>query len=1317
MKLSDNQQLIVDIKNKDILVSAAAGSGKTATMVEAVIDRIMDKSEPVDVDDLLMVTFSNLAADQMKEKIRKRLEELLEQEPGNAHLARQMVLVNRADICTIDKFCKKLVSKFYDKLDIDANFGIADNGMIFVMQNEILDKLFEKKYIELVSETKKKSEYADFGYLRNFFCKDNADDDELKRMVTKLYYTAMKQVNPIRWLKQAIASTNVKTKEKLNRQSYIQKLLEHQRQINRGFIDEIWYLMPTDDGYDLSAFEDVLKLDIRKIESISNATTYEDMYNAQKARWATFSAKKVIGTGIPDNIVNNFAEARDKFKENYKKSFALVSTVDEIIEQYKDFRRYYIPLILLTIEFMDEYWRLKKKRRLYEFHDISHMAYSLVCTQKPNGEVIPTELAGEIAKSYRYIFIDEYQDGDYIQEGLLCSISGYGKSIPNMFMVGDVKQSIYGFRNARPEIFLGKYDAYEEAKTGSVPSNEQVKVLLNQNYRSRREVLDATNFFFWQLMDKNLGGLDYGKDTMLVEGCTIPDSPSDVRAEILVARNYEDDGNERVVSDYAKEELETALIVRRITELLDRDNPFYVLRDKYQDILKEKLQENPDITEDEKKALIYRPAVPGDIAILLRTTKNIGDKLRDALAAKGIPVALENAKGYYEAVELRIMMSYLEIIDNSLQDIPLAAVLISPIAKLTEDEMAVIVKYGESFLDMSIGKPTLYDKCLAFVVNREQIKQDRTGLVESAFAKLECFIGKLNEYKELAKQLTVGELVCKLIEDSGYAEYVSAMPGGKRRRANLEKLISIANDFEADSYKGLFKFVQYIKRIKLSKIDVGEAQSDEDTESVKILTMHKSKGLEYPIVFVSELGKKLSSGKSDILEMSSEYFISGKAINESERCRYDAEHNVAVKTLLDANSFAEEMRILYVAMTRAKEKLFLTGCETADYVEKLESIEERQNWDSLRLPYYVRCSDAGFMFWIENCYSRYEQLIKGGDYGPDVTDETGKLVIRDASSYLLRTEVGYKELEKYIQFTAAAQSFDFDMLVYDAVNHNASKYDELIAKEMGYRYRYEPFTDMKTKYSISEIKGLMAYDVDDDIEDDIEDKELDIIPHSEDKPFEKRERIHKTEDKAEADVQEADIVIAPNERGTIVHKLMELLPFNELPCGAETVVYEAAVKSAIRQLVAEEVFDEEQAAVIPVYNITLFLESDLGQRMIAASKRRELFREKSFTISFDALELSSVLYEDVYDAEALRIIDSGIDDRIIVQGTIDAYFYEGDKAVLVDYKTDRLSPESLMAAYHGQLEYYARTIEQLLDRNVEERLIYSFHNNCKVEVN
>ena len=846
--------------------------------------------------------------------------------------------------------------------------------------------------------------------------------------------------------------------------------------------------------------------------------------------------------------------------------------------------------------------------------------------------VVPTEIGREIGERYREIYIDEYQDSNYLQEYILTAVSGIARGENNLFMVGDVKQSIYKFRMARPDLFIGKYNTFSpyDVEGGA----GEVKLELKNNFRSRAVVLDAVNYFFYQLMGADMGGIDYTGDVALVPsrefedaaGLNISRSTELMLACVTDKERTEDDDE---VQEESKQEQEAVMIANRIEELVNSDRSLYVYDEKISG---------------------YRKAGYGDIVILLRSVAGYGDIIYNTLTAQGIPAYIDDPHGYFEATEIRVVMSLLAVIDNSRQDIPLSAALLSPIAGLNENELALICAYAEKNLDR---KNILYDKCIYYAEN----------VSDSVADKLNTFFEMVDKFKEEKVTLSISQLILKVYDITGYYYYAAAMPAGKRRKSNLDMLVDKARRFENGAYKGLFNFLRYVDKLKVNEVEFGEAgKQGENEDVVRIMTMHRSKGLEYPVVFVSGLGRRFNT--NDVrrnIQLHSDYYISSKLMDMKKRYRKNSVMREAVILLARQESFAEEQRILYVAMTRAKEKLIITGY-IKDYEDFVEGLDI--GYEKTLLPYSIRNSEKGFLRWILAAMKRYDYYMEQG---------LTKAVIetRLVSPDMLVEKKVKEETDRGIsmeEFVANA------MLLGE--NEAYKKYKE----SFDYVYPYDPLTKIKSKMPISEIKKMKAFDGESyDVDASIEEWQEDVC---------NQKKVHKP-DKYNN--------LTGAERGTIIHKFMELLDFAALGNGD----YINDIRNFMKKLVETKIFTEEEKNAVNETKINNMLKSDLGQRMIAAAKCGRLKKEQQFSIGIPVKEI----YKNV---------DS--DDIVIVQGIIDAFFYEDDGIVLMDYKTDRADETELVGRYHAQLTYYALTLTRLTGLKVKEKLIYSFHLNKTIVV-
>lgn len=1267
MPWTERQQQVIDTRNSSILVSAAAGSGKTAVLVERIMEQVLDKKNPKSIDEFLIVTFTNAAAGQMRDKIAAKLEEALEENPENEHLMRQLLLVNRADITTIDSFCLRLVKEHFSLLDMDSTFNIGDPGMMELLKNDVLDKMFDEKY----KEHEAREEGMSFSELVDIFCGDK-DDSRLKDEILKVYNMASSYPKPDEWLANAKKALAVETEDALNELSWLKKLIAL---IHGKTEDALLLARMGKELCDEAGGPDKNRIVSEEDESILlkilNSDSYEAMSEAMKISWPRLKICK--GDMYQTELIDAYKKNRESYKKLIKEINIFKADAALVIEQFKVMKSYLIPLIKLVEEFSDIYMDLKQSRRLMEFADIEHMAYRLVCAgYDENGRAVPTDVGKEISKRYAEIFIDEYQDSNYLQEDILCSVSGIHRRVYNMFMVGDVKQSIYRFRMARPDLFISKYNRFSD-------SGDEIKIELANNFRSRDVVLNAVNYFFYQFMGADIGGINYDRQSALVPSKDFT-MPLD---EKIAARTSRD--TEILVADYSfSEEIDNvdadeAKARQLEMEQVQQSDNDVVNDDEYGKLSKLALEANMiatrigELTDKDKGMYVYdedndtyRPAEYRDIVILARSVKGFGETVYNELTARGIPVYLDDPKGYFNAVEIQLIMSLLSVVDNSRQDIPLAAVLLSPIGRLDENELAVICDYAAG---NTYGLSCLYEKCQCYIIDR----QDAIG------DKLSRIMGIINELKADKIHLSISELIWKALDVTGYYIYASAMPMGDRRKANIDMLLEKADKFENGYYKGLFNFLRYIDKLKVNEIDFGEANMLGDDENVvRIISMHKSKGLEYPIVFASGLGRWFNTADSkENLIIHSDHYLASMVVDNKNRFKRKSFIRESFKLLLKNESMAEELRVLYVAMTRAKEKLILTGCETNAY-KLIDKYNVLKNQDRVLLPYGIRQDSKSFMQLILAGMARYEELAKG----------------LGAEGIITKKVCSYADIVSSITSSLVNTGVKLEELSVIAKQYGGSERYEEYKRYFEYEYPYQAYTGIRSKMSISDIKRMMAYDG---------------VSYEYDEAFEKDRLLDEGMELSVCNeayewVNSDNIgTMSGSERGTLVHKFMELLPFDRLQTTDDYVPF---IKEYLSQLFDRQIFDERELKAINYKKIDSMLSSGLGQRMISAAVRNELYREQQFSIGIPASQIYADLTEKT---EAERG-----DDIVIVQGIIDAFFYEAGEIVLMDYKTDRADEKELIGRYHAQLEYYADTLEKLTGCCVKEKIIYSFYLNKEI---
>ena len=1213
MSWTDKQQEVIDSRDSSVLVSAAAGSGKTAVLVERILTKVLDKDNPKNIDEFLVVTFTKAAAAQMRDKIAGRLEAELLKQPENEHLVKQLVLVNRADITTIDSFCLRIVKEHFSILGIDSTMNIGDNGMMELLKSDVLEEMLEERYKD-----------NEFFKLVDIFCGDK-DDEGLKEQILKIYNIASSYPVPEQWLKGAKKALLVSGEEDFEKLPWVQAYINMAK---NKLQDGLIYVKNGKDICSMPGGPDknyeVCCQDEDIIQAMIGAKGYNEMSLAMDNKFPRLKTCK--GDSYDEELVESFKNIRDSYKEIVKSVNIFKHPIEEVISQINNISQYLIPLIEMVEEFMERYSIVKQNKKLMEFSDVEHLAYKLCCGgYDEEGKALPTEVGRKISERYEEIYIDEYQDSNYLQEDILTAVSGVSSGRYNMFMVGDVKQSIYRFRMARPDLFVGKYHRFAE-------NGPEVKIELKNNFRSRNVVLEPVNYFFYQLMGEDLGGIAYNKDIALVPSKEFPEPDKEIATriskstDILLVEANSADGLDAGLTEeelnLEKLDLEAKLIGKKILELTNPSTGLYIF--------------------DEKEGK-YRLAEYRDIVILSRSIKGFGDTVYNTLSDFDIPVYLEDSKGYFDATEVKVILSLLSVVDNRRQDIPLAAVLISPMGNMSENDVAVVCNYACNRLDK---RASLIDKCELYV---EEFEDDISG-------RLRRILDIINELKEMKKNTSISELIWRALDMTGYYIYASAMPMGNKRKANINMLIEKARKYEDGYYKGLFNFLRYIDKIKVNDVDFGEANilSDEDNV-VRIISMHKSKGLEYPIVFVSGLGKQFNNmDVKESLIIHSDYYLSSMELNSDRRYKKNTFIRECFKQLIKQENMAEELRVLYVAMTRAKEKLILTGCDR-NVTELVSKSYELKDVDGDLLPYGIRSGSSSFMKLIIMVMARYDHM-------------KDLLLPETMRSSLTMEIVSYEEVVAGMVKAGVEKRLGVEDIKKQAELVPRDQYYEGIVSNFKYVYAFDKLTDIKSKMSISEIKKMKAFDG----------SNYDVA------------------DEAVTPVVETGITGA--QRGTIIHKFMELLDFKEDSLDMDYL------RGFVESLVEKEVFLPEEAEVINLFKINKMLSSDLGSRMRQASRQGLLCKEQQFS--------AGISVADIYPELAGLVSD----DVVVVQGIIDAFFYEGEDIVVMDYKTDRTTKEELVGRYKAQLDYYSDILSKLTGKRVKEKIIYSFYLESEIQL-
>ena len=1248
------QQQVIDLRNRNILVSAAAGSGKTAVLVERIVKIITDKNHPVDIDHLLIVTFTNAAAAEMRERIGNAIEKALDEQPGDEHLLRQLTLIHNAQITTIDSFCLYVVRNHFHEIDLEPNFRIGDEGELKLLREDVLGRVLEQNYEE-PSEA-----FSDFveGYA------SGRTDAALNEMILQLYEFSRSYPWPEKWLDSFVGAYRIETREELDRAEWLAPLTENICFVLKDceqLLKRALAITQQDDGPDM--YEKAVQSDLEKYEGLSRLTSFCELSEAlSDIKYDRLASSRGF-EGDPDKLelVKSLREqAKDVVKKLCKQYF--FCSPEMMIEQLERTEPMLEEVVRLTKQFADEFAAAKRRKNLVDFHDVEHFALQILVDEEMEKA---KKTAEEFRDTFEEIMIDEYQDSNEVQETLLRSISREERGENNIFMVGDVKQSIYRFRLARPELFMKKYDSY------SLEESTTQRIDLHKNFRSREEVLTCTNDIFYKIMARSLGNVEYDAEAALYPGASYPVS-ADFVPEILLA-----DSNDELLEDTEltdKKTLEAKIVAEEIKHLM----------------------KTQPVTD--KAAGTLRAAHYSDIVILLRSLSGWADSLVEVLNENGIPAHTVSSTGYFSTVEVQTVLSMLRLLDNPRQDIPMAAVLRSPMAGLTDEELAVLrledgsVPFHEAVLELAEGlyeeggKKEISDSEADQKQGRNADGKKENHIEITAHRKLLKFYKKYKQLRQLVPDTPIHELIEIILRETGYGHYVAAMPAGSRRTANLNMLLEKAAAYEKTSYKGLFHFVRYIDELQKYDVDFGEADMvGENEDVVRIMSIHKSKGLEFPIVIVSGMGKNFN--KQDTrskMVLHPELGIGLDYMDGKLRIKSPTIAKKAIAKQIDLENLGEELRVLYVALTRAKEKLILTGT-LKDAPEKLEFFRQQaalyaHSSDTTAIPYLTRESAAGYLDWI------LPAVLSYGDKYPVRIVEAAELVLNEVENQLEQNE----NLTERIGEIEAADP--------QLVGQLKQRFSQ--------RYPYQVDVLRKNKYSVSELKHRA-------MREKFEAEQEETIPAFLEEPVTPTIPLFiQREESVEQETANRGAL-----RGTAVHRVMECYNFAS----------EKSVQEQMEAMEKEEKITADMRALVREQTVADFVSSETGKRMALAQQAGALYREKPFVMGFTEEELENYGFgvgsntdscENIYektDSDQEKEEQKKVrheEDLTLIQGIIDVFWIEKDGIVLLDYKTDRVQQaKELIDRYETQLKLYADALERVFAARklkVKEILIYSF---------
>ncbi len=1204
------QQKVISLRGKNLLVSAAAGSGKTAVLVERILSMVTDPAQPVDIDRLLIMTFTRAAAGELRTRLRAALEERLLLEPDNAHLQRQTLLIHNTQITTIHGFCSYVIRNYFHMLQLDPGYRVGDEGELTLLRTEVLGKVIEEAYEEGAED------YLTFveGY-----CAGKSDAN-LEELILELYHFSMSNPWPMDSLKEwedAYALTSV---EELRQTPWMQLLWrETKKVVDEGIsiVRQNLALAGKTDGP--AAYEKALLEDLAFFQTLADTTEYNQMHALlEKPGWARLAAikDKQVSDDLKAQVQDGRAQMKklaEKLRDDY-----FPATEEEALQAILDCQGSIRVLVSLTRRFTEAFAEAKRAKNLLDFSDMEHFALDILL--KKDGETITTtQAAQELSLWYEEVLVDEYQDSNLVQECLMNAVSGWAKEKHNLFMVGDVKQSIYRFRLARPELFMEKLYSY------ALENGENQRIDLHKNFRSRSQILDMVNDLFRQCMGADLGGVEYDDSAALYPGASYPEDtdPTACRTEVLL---FEEDSFSMLAKAAGTAREQEALIVAsKIRQMVGQE----------------------PVTDSEGRR---RPMRYGDIVILLRTMDGWADTFVQVLTAQGIPAHTASKTGYFSALEVVTVLNLLRLLDNPRQEIPFAGVLRSPIVGCSDEELAA--------LRLLAPKKPLYQCARLYLEQGEDERLQK---------KLTDFWQLLDAFRQIVPYTPIHRLLQKLLEETGYAHYAGALPGGEQRLANLHMLVERAMDFEKTSYRGLFHFIRYIEHLQKYKVDFGEVNSIGDgADTVEILSIHKSKGLEFPVVFVSGLGKEFNIQETRAaLVMHQELGIGADAVYPALRGKFPTLPKEVIRRQLRLENLGEEMRILYVALTRARERLVLTGAFKKPQ-KRLQALLPLTWSPKERLPLRLRENAASYLDWI------LPALAQHRDFAPlyqafDLESRPDNPLYEKGPAFSI-----HLVREEELVLGEVQQQIHQSVLKEQLFHPQDAPTDLSLAQEIDERfsfaYPYRDREEIPVKISVSELKRQQAQPE----EDCSYYAQPDIIPLI--------PRFWQAADAKE---------FQGAARGTIYHRVLQCLDYTKTDDLQ-------ALQHQLAAMVTEKKLSESEAACVSSNDLWQFITSPLGQRMKQAAAKGMLMRERPFVLSRPANSIRP---------------DWPADEQVLVQGIIDAFFQEGEELVLVDYKTDHIAPGEeigLLTRYQVQLFSYREALQRLTKKRVKETYIYAF---------
>lgn len=1212
-KWTPAQKSAIDTRDCNVLVSAAAGSGKTAVLVERIISMITDPDKNIDIDRLVVVTFTKAAASQMKDKIRKALDSMLDENPGDVNLLRQITLLNNAQITTIDSFCLWIIRNHFPEVNLDPGFRIMDEGEKKLIENDVLEDVLEEFYAEADEE---------FFNLVDAFGMGR-DDSGLVSIIDKIY--RFSRSNP--WIDEWFDECMLVYDDETYDNPAIKELYDSIKNALLDYRDKYNRLVDIcSEPTGPAAYTSALQSDLLGINEMINSPDFGEL--GRRIRIFSFEALSRKKDAGADPDIKEYVKGQRKLFKDYigrLNDKIFLKDDDGIFEDMQGAGIQIRTLLKVAKVYAKRVSEVKREKGIIDFNDMEHLALSIL-VKKEDGKLVYTETADKLANRFEEILIDEYQDSNQLQEVILNAVSKTrltGEN-NNIYMVGDVKQSIYKFRLACPELFIEKYDTYGE-------TGDNVRIELQKNFRSRENVLECANDVFSHIMNKNFSGIGYDESVRLNEGFPYPEYSDS---------NYGDEANKSTDVILISSENEEEATTRELEA------------DRLAKLIEGIVASGINVYDSDEN--IYRPAEYRDIVILTRSVTGWADTFADVLMDRGIPAYTDSSTGYFSVREIQVILSMLTIVDNPVQEISLAAAMMSYFGGFTAAELGMVRKLGREYVHNN-----LYEHLKAVAVLGEAGKMQEPD-VKQLSGKCALFLAKLTEYRDKSSVESLYDLCWEIIYDSGYYDYVGTMPAGAQRQANLNVLLERAAGYGKSSYSGLFNFLRYIERLKKFDEDFAEGAASLDNENlVRIMSIHKSKGLEFPIVILAGAHKSINfmDATAPVL-VDQNLGIAIDYVDLKRRTKTPTIIKGAMARRIVRESIAEEERLLYVAMTRAREKLIITGVVkdadktldkyrgsakqlAADGMLSFADSENIKNYLDMIMPVCLMDSDklkGSFKVMVDAGEDSWADVDESGEMAGEANAvRIGEMAdeIMEAVSYPL-----LEELPEYVPDDNAAG---------------------------------------RMKLTVSQLKAMQA---DDDSEENAymdESVKAALKKEADDEQTDSEATVELSNSIIPKFISGKEVKLAANERGSAYHRVMECLDYS-------VSVNLEGVKADIERMLENCKMNELQVKSVNPWDIYTFVQSDTGRRVANAMDNGSVRREQPFVFEYEGQ---------------------------LIQGIIDLYFEEDGELVIVDYKTDRVmkgkaGEKELVKRYAIQLDYYAKALAQLTGKTVKEKIIYSF---------